>query len=69
MSWAIRHDGSEYLAGWPEPLVFATRKEAHARKCKIASQDHTSLELVEVDMPVNCKEKIKKFRRGKRAGK
>ncbi len=64
MAWAIKHEDGR-LAGWPTPLVFATRKEARARRDKLAHQAGFSLDVTECDLPVNCKEKIRHFRKGK----
>ena len=62
MNYAIRYANSDELAGYPEPLVFATRKEASARKDKLAHQSGWSLDVVETTLPVNCKEPFRRKR-------
>ncbi len=57
-NWAIRWIASGELAGWPAPLVFASRKEALARRNKIAHQSLCSCDVVETELPVSAHEKV-----------
>ncbi len=60
MSWAIRYDGYEDLVGSPEPFVYATRREALAKKNRVAHHVGFSLLVVEVNLPANSKEKVRR---------
>lgn len=61
MSYVIRYVGGG-LAGWPEPLVFETKKEATVRKNRLAHQTGDSLVVESSALAPNCREKF----RGKR---